>query len=72
MTSHTGTPDKDYDLISLLYHALSGADSCRKYIKDAEGANDKELSDFFDESLTLYRSLSDKAKKLAASRLARL
>jgi hypothetical protein len=55
-----------------LYHALSGAESSINYIKDAEDASDQELSDFFGESLTLYRSLADKAKKLAASRLAKL
>ena len=72
MTSQTGTPDKDYNLVSLLYHTLSGADSCITYMKDAEDANDKELSDFFNESLILYRSLADKAKKITASRLAGL
>jgi hypothetical protein len=71
MASHTGTSDKDYNLVSVLYHTLSGADSCTTYIKDADHANDKELSDFFSESLTTYRTLADKAKKLAAARLAR-
>jgi len=72
MTSQTGTPDKDYNLVSVLYHALSGAESCINYIEDAEKADDQELSDFFGESLTLYGSLADKSKKLAASRLAKL
>jgi hypothetical protein len=70
MTHHKGAPDNGYNLVSVLYHALSGADSCRKYIEDAEGANDKELSDFFGESHTLYRSLAEKAQKLTVSRLA--
>ena len=70
MTEHTGISDKEYNLVSILYHTLSGADSCANYIRDAEHAKDSELSDFFGESLTLYRTIADKARKLTASRLA--
>ena len=45
MTSHqhaapavaqtTGTKDKIYNLVRVLYHALQGADTCRQYIQDA-------------------------------------
>src|SRR4051812_4416702 len=30
------TMDKDYDLISVLYHALQAADTCARYRQDAE------------------------------------
>jgi len=67
LSSHI--PDKDYNLISILYHSLSGADSCRTYIQDAEGANDSEAADFFKETKEQYEKLAQKAKKLAASRI---
>jgi hypothetical protein len=69
MTSHTGTRDKDYNLISVLYHALSGADSCQTYLADAENESDRELTEFFSEAREQYRSLAEKAKQLCASRL---
>lgn len=69
MTSHTKTEDKNYNLISVLYHTLSGADSCIKYQDDAKKAGDDELAAFFDEALKQYRDLAEKAKKLSKSRL---
>jgi hypothetical protein len=69
MTSHTGMEDKDYNLVSALYHALSGGDSCIKYAEDAKKADDQELADFFNEALDQYRGLAEKAKKLSKSRL---
>jgi hypothetical protein len=32
----TGTRDEHYNLVSVLYHALSGADTCERYALDAE------------------------------------
>ena len=66
---HTGTTDKDYNAISVLYHALSGADSCVKFVQDAKQAKDEELASFFEETLKAYRDISEKAKRLAKSRL---
>ena len=39
----TGTRDEHYNLVSVLYHALSGADSCDRYALDAEAAGDERL-----------------------------
>ena len=40
----TGTRDDTYDLVSVLYHALQGAETARHYIQDAEQAGDQELT----------------------------
>jgi hypothetical protein len=32
----TGTRDEHYNVISVLYHALQGADTCGTYLQDAE------------------------------------
>jgi hypothetical protein len=43
----TGTSDEHYNLISVLYHALNGADTCDRYALDAETAGDEGLAAFF-------------------------
>ena len=40
----TGTRDEHYNLISVLYHALNGADTCDRYALDAETAGDERLA----------------------------
>ena len=43
----TGTRDTTFNLISILYHALEGAETYNKYIQDAESDGDRELAQFF-------------------------
>jgi len=69
MGEHTGMPDKDYDIVSTLYHALQGADICDKYIADAEKTGDQEAVGFFHEVQDHNRKLAEKAKDLLAKRV---
>ncbi len=39
-TGNTGTGDLTYNLVSILFHALQGAETYAKYLKDAEGHED--------------------------------
>ena len=43
--SRTGIPNEVYDLASILYHALRGAQTYDKYIQDA--GSDQDLAQFF-------------------------
>jgi hypothetical protein len=43
----TGTRDETFNLISVLYHALQGAETYQQYIQDAEQRGDQELVQFF-------------------------
>ncbi len=43
--SRTGIPNEVYDLASILYHALQGAQTYDKYIQDA--GSDQDLAQFF-------------------------
>lgn len=43
--SRTGIPNEVYDLASVLYHALQGAQTYDKYLQDA-GSNE-DLAEFF-------------------------
>lgn len=60
----TGTRDEHYDLISVLYHALQGADTCSGYALDAEAAGDERLAAFFREAGVMQTQLADRAKGL--------
>jgi hypothetical protein len=65
----TGTRDEHYNVISVLYHALQGADTCATYLQDAEQAGDQDLAQFFREVQGTYRQLADRGKTLLRQRL---
>lgn len=58
----TGTRDEHYDLVSVLYHALQGADTCNVYALDAEAAGDERLAVFFREASVVQTQLAERAK----------
>ena len=65
----TGTRDEQYNVISVLYHALQGADTCATYLQDAEQAGDQELAQFFREVQGTYRQLGEQSQTLLRQRL---
>ena len=67
--SDTGERDENYDLISTLYHALQGAESCAKYVRDAQRRGDEQLAQFFEEARGSHVELAQQAKQLLAARL---
>jgi len=58
----TGTRDEHYNLISVLYHALHGAENCEIYMADAEAADRGELAAFFREAQAMHTALAEQAK----------
>jgi hypothetical protein len=54
----TGTRDEHYNVISLLYHALQGADTCAIYLQDVEHAGNQDLAQFFREVQGTYQQLA--------------
>jgi hypothetical protein len=60
----TGTRDEHYNLISVLYHALNGADTCDRYALDAETAGDERLVAFFRETQIMQSQIAERAKGL--------
>ena len=60
----TGTKDEHYNLISVLYHALSGADTCERYALDAETVGDERLAAFFRETQVMQSQIAERAKGL--------
>ncbi len=61
--------NKDYDLISVIYHASQGSETARQYAADAERENDKEAVASFNEALGLNAQLVQKGKELLKQRL---
>ena len=62
----TGTRDPIYDLVSVLYHALQGAETSLVYAGDAAFADDPELVAFFAEVQAQDRQRAAGAKRLLA------
>jgi hypothetical protein len=65
----TGTQDVHYNLISVLYHTLQGAETSTQYMTDAEESGDEELARFFREVQDENRRRAERAKELLGRRL---
>jgi hypothetical protein len=66
---HTGTPDPVYDLISVAYHALQGAETYEQYARDAHQQGDQELAEFLRKTRQQCQLCADEAQRFLASRL---
>lgn len=65
----TTTPDPQYDLISIAYHSLQGAQTCAIYAEDAGRSGDNELAQFFQQAQQNQLACADQAKQLLSRRL---
>jgi hypothetical protein len=61
--------DKDYDLISVVYHASQGVETCRQYASDANKEGDQDAATFFEEIRDQYAKFVVKGKDLLKHRL---
>jgi rubrerythrin len=68
-STSTGTRDETYNVISILYHALQGAETYQQYVQDAEQRGDQELAQFFREVQQEEQRRADRAKQLLGQRL---
>ena len=66
---NTGTSDATYNLISVAYHALQGAENYERYAQDAQQQGDQELASFFRNAQEQARQCADQAEQLLAGRL---
>ena len=66
---NTGTHDVTYNLVSIIYHALQGAETYDQYIADAEQGGDQDLAQFFRDVKEENSRRADRAKQLLAERL---
>ncbi|MCC7023388.1 MAG: hypothetical protein IT338_11200 [Thermomicrobiales bacterium] len=61
----TGTRDVTYDLISVIYHALQGAQTYQIYANDADG----DVASFFRDVQQQNEQIANRAKSLLAKQL---
>jgi alpha-D-ribose 1-methylphosphonate 5-triphosphate diphosphatase PhnM len=66
--SKTGTSNTYYNLVSIMYHALNGAQTYDTYIRDAQQSGDNELAQFFREVQQEDNRRSERAKQLLVQR----
>jgi predicted HAD superfamily Cof-like phosphohydrolase len=64
----TGERDENYNLISVLYHALQGAETITQYVQSSRDG-DEELVEFLKETRQTYQQAAAKARELLADRL---
>jgi hypothetical protein len=62
----TGTRNETYDIISVVYHALQGAENCSRYLQDAQ---EGQLRSFFEQALQAQRQLADQGKQILQQQL---
>jgi hypothetical protein len=55
-----------YNVVSVLYHALQGGETCMQYLQDAQGTGDQKLVQFFQEVQECHRHLATRAKEVLA------
>ena len=60
----TGTANDVYDVISVLYNSLEGAQACNKYCEDAQQSGNSELNQFFQQCQQEEVRRADRAKQL--------
>jgi hypothetical protein len=65
----TGTRDITYDLVSVIYHALQGAETTALFISDARQEGNSELEQFFTQAKDEYQARADRAKQLLTTHL---
>ena len=65
----TRTSDPTYNLVSVIYHALQGAETCERYIADVDERGDKELADFFRDAQRHNADIAERGKALLRTRL---
>jgi hypothetical protein len=60
-SQQTGTKNETYNVISIMYHALQGAENCQTYLNDAQ---DGQAREFFQQALKSQRQLADRGKEV--------
>lgn len=71
-TEEMGTSNALYDLVSVLYHALQGAETCGKYAADVDRAHDAGLVQFLERARDAQTRIAEEAKQLLAEHIAAL
>lgn len=53
-----------YNLVSLVYHAAQGVETCQKYVGDAQQSGDQEAVKLLEEAGRQYEQLAQRGMQL--------
>ncbi len=67
--SKTGTGNVTFDLVSILYHSLEGAQTYDKYIQDAQSQGNNDLVKFFQDVKQEEFNRAERCKQLLGQHL---
>lgn len=67
----SGTTDVTYNLISVVYHALQGAENYSVYARDADAAGEGEIAQFLNQLVGEERLRAERTKELLKKRWSR-
>jgi rubrerythrin len=59
-----GTKNVTYNVTSVLYHALQGAETYMKYLEDAQQFGDQETIKFFQQAVDQQTEIAEQAKRV--------
>lgn len=62
----TGIRNVTYNVVSVLYHALQGAETYERYVRDAEQSGDEEMKRFFQDVQQEEKRRAERAEQLLA------
>lgn len=69
VSAATVETDDTYGLVSVLYHALQGAETIEQYIEDAKDADNPRLVAFFEDCQAKQNEIALQGKRLLAEQL---
>ncbi len=67
--SKSGTDNVTFDLVSILYHSLEGAQTYDKYIQDAQSKGNSDLVKFFQDLKQEEFNRAERCKQLLGQHL---
>ncbi|AHY47020.1 Hypothetical Protein RradSPS_1737 [Rubrobacter radiotolerans] len=65
----TGVKDKNYNLISVLYHSSDNVLTVQQYVEDARREGDEEAATFFQNIVDNNQKAVEQAKQMLSQRL---
>ncbi len=69
MANSTVETDDTYGIVSVLYHALQGAETIGQYIDDAKAADNPQLVAFFEDCRAKQNEIAMEGKRMLAEQL---
>jgi hypothetical protein len=64
MPTNQPIDNQQYNLVSVVYHTAQGAETCRKYLADAQQSGNQEAKKFLEDACRQYDELARRGLEL--------